>query len=165
MDRGFDVVRYFPDRGKFVLLAIGCAMLGLACLMKVVADGTSVPAALGAGFFLLGSVNCLQSLDRKRCHIELGPDGFIERSPLRKRRVRWSEVDRFELIPLPRKYVWVGYRLADRDDPGIPLWVRRSRRREVSLADTYGLDAQDLVEQLNAWRQRFLQGSSAGSLD
>jgi hypothetical protein len=165
MDRGFDVVRYFPDRGKFILLAVGCAMLGLACLMKVVIDGTSVSAILGAGFFLLGSLNCLQSLDRRRCHIELSPDGFVERSPLRKRRVRWSEVDRFELIPLPRKYVWVGYRLADCDDPGIPHWVRRSRRREVSLADTYGLDARELVDQLNAWRQRFRQGSSTISFE
>lgn len=165
MDRGFEVVRYFPDRGKFITLAIGCALLSLACLIKVVIVGTSVAAMLGAGFFLLGSVNCLQSLDRKRCHIELSPDGFIERSPLRRRLVRWSEVDRFELIPLPRSYVWVGYRLADCDDSHRPLWVRRARRREVSLADTYGLDAQELVEQLNSWRQRFRQAQATISFE
>ncbi|WP_169973834.1 hypothetical protein [Tautonia rosea] len=165
MDRGSEVVRYFPDRGKFITLAIGCALLSLTCLMKLVIVGFSVAATLGAGFFLLGSINCLQSLDRTRCHIELTPVGFIERSPLRQRLVRWSEVDRFELIPLPQKYVWVGYRLAECDDPRIPRWVRRSRRRDVSLADTYGLDARELVEQLNTWRRQFRQGNATISFE
>lgn len=159
MDRGVDVVRYFPARGKFVSLAIACGMLGIAFAVKVASEGVSLPNLFGSAFFLFGSINCVQSLDRRRCYIELSPEGFVERSPLRKRLVRWSEVDAFELIPLPRRFVWVGYRPAVPDDPHLPDWARRARCRFASLADTYGLDASALVDQLNAWKRRFESGN------
>lgn len=156
MDRSPESVRLFPDRGKFVMVALGCLAIGLSCTLKAIVDGPSPPTLLGATFFLLGAINCLQSLDRSRCHIELGPEGFVERSPLRARRVRWSEVDGFDLLLLPRRRVWVVYRLADSDDPRIPSWVRKAWPRMVTLSDTYGLDAAELVDLLNDWRRRVI---------
>ncbi|QDV38149.1 hypothetical protein [Tautonia plasticadhaerens] len=155
MDRCLDVVRLFPERGKFVSVALACLAVGLSCLLKAIDAGPSLATLLGAAFFLLGAINCLQSLDRSRCHIELGPEGFVERSPLRARLVRWSEVDEFDLLPLPRRRVWVVYRLAEPDGPRIPAWVRGARPRVVNLSDTYGLDAVTLVDLLNDWRGRF----------
>ncbi|RUL89765.1 hypothetical protein [Tautonia sociabilis] len=155
MDRPPDVVRYVPSRGKFLVVALGCAAVGLSCLLRLVVVGAGPWAAIGAGLSLLGVINGLQSLDRSRCHIELGPEGFVERSPLRCRRIRWSEVAEFALLPLPRRTCWVVYRPIVPDSPRIPGWLRASRRRQVVLADTYGLDAAELVDLLNSWRMRF----------
>lgn len=78
-------------------------------------------------------------------YLEAGPDGLAIGASFRKRSLAWADVEEFSVRQLGRKKKLVRYRLVPR--------AGETRSREELLPDTYGLEAEDLANQLNDLRR------------
>lgn len=89
-----------------------------------------------------------------RYYLELTAEGFTERKLILRRNRRWSDVDGFWAGHNDGPYV--GFRHSEQYRFGLPpSWARSRFTASGHLFGVYGMDANDLADQLNEWRDRY----------
>ena len=89
-----------------------------------------------------------------RYYLELTAEGFSEHQLMFRRSRRWRDVERFWAGIDDGPYV--GFRHSEQYRSGLPpWWARLGLVASGHLFGNYGMDANDLADQLNEWRDRY----------
>lgn len=157
---GDDVLTLRPRRRKWILVGLGCGGFALVLLVLVLsAPGLFV--LLGLAFFGALTVVSVWQLVPGAAYLQLGPQGFVAKGPLRTLRHSWDEVEHFQVYEVHTQYStqrFVGFDLRDRVPESQSFWQTLSRGMsgvDAGLPDTYGRDPDELAELLETYRDRY----------
>jgi len=144
-----------PSRWKVVsrLLLSILAVAGFARLATI-AGPVSLLGWFGVAFFALCGVYCALMLLPRASYLRVDSEGFTTCSLFRPCRMRWSDVESFDVTSVEGNEMVV-LRMASH----VPMTRIRAAAVAVSgydggLPDTYGMDAKDLAAFLNECRRR-----------
>ena len=153
-----------PARAKWIAIAVIFAAMAAASFYAALADSAAGDARMifiGFGVFsLLGVVGAGACLSPRGAYLELSPEGFSFRAPLRGvRAYAWRDVEGFDVLEQDGA-AFVMFRLTERAraERRESVWARVMRvatQADGNLPDTYGLGPEPLAALLNEWRERF----------
>ena len=143
-----ETLRLYPDRAKWVLAALACAIM-TAGGVWIIADGQwfgLVPTA----FFGVGLVVSLILLWPTSSFLELNTHGFVIRNLFRNSRLLWAHIQSFEARRIGiRKMVTFTFVPEYAALPRARAVLRALSLAEGALPDTYGKSAEDLARLMN----------------
>ena len=140
----------YPSKIKWVLVilvSIGFFALGI---YTIESDDTGI---------LLGQVICVMfslvilwstlTLWPGSSWLKLGPDGIRNKVMFRKFHYRWSDINRFEITVVQH-----GTGLSKSKTEFVSFWMNHDEQMR-SLSDCYGKKAEELMEILESYRNRY----------
>jgi len=149
-----------PSRWKLVMYLLFCVAMTIAGIF-VVRDGSAF------GYFFIGvcglaGILFLVNLHPRAAYLRLEKDGFTFCNVFRVHTVQWADVQRFEVLILPRfrrwpvtKYVAWNFQSSYPRKSQAYKFARQLSGFEAQLPDTYGMSAAHLVELLESCRRRW----------
>jgi hypothetical protein len=155
-----------PSLNRCSILLLGYAAgMGLGFLEVVLGDDIGWLGALGIqpswlGWFLVATFGAmmLAGVFAPRIRsLRLDQDGFEIVSFIRRRSVRWSDVDHFEAI---EPYPWMKVVAFDISNARKGLSALFLSGHTHALDDTFGLHAADLAMLMKEWRERALSSNT-----
>ena len=144
-----NVLRLTPSNTRTAILFAAMVIWFLLGAGRYAAAGGILMLALAA-VGLAGAVVYGVMLLPNSSYLEATPDGLTISSAFRKRSYAWSDIDSVYVDAILSKQV-VKYEVELPENEG---GVGARRTREETLPDTYGLPAQELADQLDAFRRR-----------
>ena len=143
-------VTLVPSRTKWLVMVIGGAGLAGAILLFA---GGDMAAMLIADLFALAAGFGAIMLRPGAASLRLDGNGFEITHIFRTESFRWNEVSDFGVISLGQGGQAVAFKTGK---PRPDLWQRLnavfSGGRDECLPDTYGMEAESLVQLMNDWR-------------
>ncbi len=141
-----------PKRSQFLLLAAICLAFVLIGVWMIARGEWS--GWFCCGFFGLGSLVALISLQPNASSLELTPEGFTVRSLLRRTgTTRWEDVSDFGVGRIGPNAM-VMFNFVDSYKRAVPIrWVNSALTGyEAALPDCYGLPAGELADLMNRYK-------------
>lgn len=140
----------YPNKIKWVLVLLGCISF-IAMGIFLIGDHDT-ETLLGLFICMLGGLGILLSiltLWPNSSWLKLGPDGMRERVLFRKFHYHWSEVTRFGITVVRHRSG------AHRTETKfVSFWMKCDEDMR-SLSECYGKKAEELMEILESYRNRY----------
>ena len=140
----------YPNKIKWVLVLLGCIIFITMGIFLIGDHDTET--LFGLFLCVLGSLGILISvltLWPNSSWLKLGPDGIRNRVMFRKFYYRWSDINRFEIT-----IVQHGTGLSKSKTEFVSFWMNHDEQMR-SLSDCYGKKAEELMEILESYRNRY----------
>jgi hypothetical protein len=155
-----NTLRLNPSNTRTAILFVAMLVWFLLGAARFVMVGGLLMLALAA-VGLVGAVVYGVMLLPNSSYLEATPEGLTISSAFRKRSYAWSHFESFYVDTILSKQV-VKYELTmPEDDAAGADTAGRAHARQETLPDTYGLPAQVLADQLDAFRRRAQLSSAA----
>jgi len=139
---------------SMALFLVSIAFVAIAVFLPQTPSGSGAWRVGAAAFFGLGALVFAWLLVRPQ-RLILDSDGFTMTGGLviSPKTIRWSDVDRFFILPLGTRMIGFTYR--DRSHPALLRNLnRRATGADGALPASWNADPDKVVEELNAYRQR-----------
>ena len=140
----------YPNKIKWVLVLLGCIIF-IAMGSSLIGDHNS-ETLLGLFICVMGGFGILISiltLWPDSSWLKLGPDGIRNKVIFRKFHYRWSDINRFGITTVQH-----GSGLSKSKTEFVSFWMNHDDEMR-SLSECYGKKAEELMEILESYRNRY----------
>ena len=147
-----DSLILLPSRRKYAGMLLG-SLAFVAIGLAIIGEG-HMTGWLVVGFFALCAAAFLVNILPQASYLKLTVDNFEYVALFRKTQLQWTSVSSFGVTRVDGRAM-VMFDILDQQTAAAAL-ARRLLGAGAGLPDTYGLNAEELAQLMNDWRERSL---------